>query len=87
MKFLLLVAGLLVPSLSDSHDCGEHKVRNWMNVCIEPEPIEGCHVYKSTTECHQCLPSYRVENGKCVVLPHVRPIIHPGCLILDNHQC
>ena len=35
-------------------DCGEGKVANVQNICIEPEYIEGCAAYKSSDSCDSC---------------------------------
>lgn len=46
MKFFLLCSTLLTLAVSSqSQDCGEGKVPNQLNVCIEPTYMEGCFQY------------------------------------------
>lgn len=89
MKFFLLLSGLLAPTFASTLNCGEGRVKDWMNVCISPEYIPACKTYKSETECHECQNNYKVNAGKCEAEDaNVPPPKMMGCLEGDEmHRC
>lgn len=55
MKFFGIASlALLSVSAANSLDCGQGKVPDANNICIQPNFIEGCEVYASKFACHQC---------------------------------
>lgn len=73
---------LVVNSLSASI-CGVNEVPNYQNLCIKPEYIEGCEIYKSYKTCYTCAKGYKLNSKeKCnynalttVTITHIK-----GCI-------
>ena len=55
--FLFLLIGITLGSnnLIDLHvECPEQHVPDLNRICIKPDYIEGCEIYKNTKECDIC---------------------------------
>jgi hypothetical protein len=71
MKYFLISCCLLAVALSGLEelktDCLDQYVPNSNNICIRPDYIDGCEIYRNIYECNTCQKGWEKseKSGKC----------------------